>query len=607
MSKYINLVDKLTKEDKATITAYINKFGCIENEFIGIDKYLEQWSHSNQKLYKMLGEKLICEFPFSYSKTGSELEKEMSNLYYEENNFRKCFNRFVVKLADNKDSYNMYTDTIWLIKKLANINYLMNNKVEITLKYKKPDSKKMLQIQSGAKWFRAMSQLMNYFKDDHDWDLEAFEELRKQHAIIFSEKVIKGSLCLSIHPLDFMTMSDNSLNWSSCMSWTKDGCYHAGTVEMMNSNNVICAYLKDKKPYVFDKDRIDEQTGEIVGVWNNKRWRQLIYVTKDIIMTGKPYPYVATDLRNESLDKAKDLAAENLGWTYQYGPERYHDMVHIDRLSKMEKQRRWMRAKSYVKQNIIWDTKGMYNDMFNDSHTDYRCYRNEVDHTKIISVSGKCTCLACGGNVLEEDWDCYDYNDRYHNTGSVICHSCEREKFKCEYCDQVCPTEKFIISSVNGKICSHCFNKFLKVCPCCGRHAYIDRGVGKCFYNPYFYERLISEKEIEKAKEKMYYGDYRIYGFYDKEVRNYDAKKIDELLKDAETINLLGVYCCNDCLKELKNRFECGQHTHSFETERAWSGTIEWHIINPVEALPYIWPNLKKVTLEDYQTKRIVV
>ena len=78
---------------------------------------------------------------------------------------------------------------------------------------------------------------IEYFAAD-EW-----EEIRLAHSQIFNTNKMTGTLCLSIHPLDYATASDNDNGWSSCMSWRDDGCYRMGTVEMMNSPMVICAYF----------------------------------------------------------------------------------------------------------------------------------------------------------------------------------------------------------------------------------------------------------------------------------------------------------------------------------------------------------------------------
>ena len=597
MAAYIDLVEKLTEKDKKTLTTYITKYGCMGSEFVGIEKWLQNWSHANQKLYKMLGNQLIYEIPFTYEKPEKEVEREIDRLYYEENNFRSNYVRFF------RENEAITDEDQWKFTRLSNVNWIAQNKVPFTIKYRKPEAKKMLQIQEGAKWFRAMGQIIEYFKDDWDWDKKEFEELRKKHAIIFSEKIIKGSLCLSIHPLDYITMSDNSLNWTSCMNWAKDGgCYHAGTIEMMNSNNVICTYLKDKSPYVFDENNE-------YGVWNNKRWRQLIYATKDIIMTGKPYPYVSFDLRVKTLEVTKDLAKENLNWTYKFGPERYNDMVHIGNLSKMDQQRGWMRAKSYKKHNIIWDTKGMYNDMLNDPSTNYQCYRNAVDHTKIISVSGKCNCLSCNQPLLEENWDNeYEYNDRYSNTSEVICKDCMDTKFKCNYCHEGHEVgDPLVNSDLNGRICPECLNNFVRRCPCCGKLTYIDSSLSHMYYNPYVYESLMQgEKNRQKLSKFLHENGSRTINIYVLNDPAYSNEELDNDLRDKIDLHLLGLYCCNGCRHQLWNEIYHDPSSVEIEFDRMWFGHAKYTFVDPAKAEKYLWRNLEKATLEDFQTERVL-
>ena len=37
---YINLIDKISNEDKQILTTYINKYGCKLENFIGLDSWL---------------------------------------------------------------------------------------------------------------------------------------------------------------------------------------------------------------------------------------------------------------------------------------------------------------------------------------------------------------------------------------------------------------------------------------------------------------------------------------------------------------------------------------------------------------------------------------
>ena len=65
----MNLIEKLSKEDIAKINNYVSYYGGANGEFMGAEKWLEDWNDSNKKLYKLLGNNLILSIPFSYEKT----------------------------------------------------------------------------------------------------------------------------------------------------------------------------------------------------------------------------------------------------------------------------------------------------------------------------------------------------------------------------------------------------------------------------------------------------------------------------------------------------------------------------------------------------------
>ena len=479
---YINLIDKLTELDKKRITNYISIYGVNKQSFIGVEEWLQNWSHANQKLFKLLGGELIKEFDYAFVKDEAEIEylirQDLLSMP-----FRQDYSNFFWDYV--KKSETMTTEQVRFFNKLTDVDVFTNDSIKFGIKYKKPDSNKTLQIQAGMKPMRAFQKVMQYF-DEYPWSKDNFEKFRLKHSMIFNDKKVMGKLCVSIHPLDYITMSDNSLNWSSCMSWKDNGCYHAGTVEMMNSNNTLCCYLKDKTDYLFGLRyfrRITDGTVEPEEkdikkedyTWNNKRWRQLVYITKDIIMTGKSYPYYNETISKDLLVKVRELAEKNLSWSYTYGPERYYDMIHIDSNGKFVKNRDWVRYGNAIKHNIIWDTNGMYNDMFNDNHYNYWCVRNKVKSNKIISVSGKCNCLVCNAPVLDESYSGY-YNERFLGTDFVICSEC-RHNLQCDVCGCDCSFYNFYNISAYGvkrRICENCFKRNVKICPDCGKPMWTD-------------------------------------------------------------------------------------------------------------------------------------
>lgn len=525
-----NLLSVLPERDKELITRYVTKYGVYDG-FIGVDRWLEDWGKNKIKLYKMFGNQFSYTIPFSYEKGREELSRQMSELLYpftrgEDNkSFRRIFFDFldgyilydkelipdaIGKKEDNQpffkksDTQNKIED--FCIRAMDHYCWTENS-ITCSIKIKLPVLKKELQIQEGAKPVKAINKFLTYFapyfKDNKDYQflMKEFEKFRLAHSVILNDKLIKGDLVLSIHPLDFITMSDNDSNWESCMNWVGEGCYHVGTIEMMNSNNVIVCYITNKKDWTFDKD---SETGEAY-LWNNKKWRQLAYVTPEIIMTGKAYPYNNKQLSFTILEALDKLAKENLGITYEYGIERYEDMKYINTIASMDRARyyRNLPEHRYHKKNIIFDTKGMYNDMLNDSSTKYWCVRNKVKHNKIISYSGKAPCLCCGGPIIYETLDDYDYNERYANCGSAVCTDC-LENFRCDVCSETYSNKKhykiFLENGTEIQICEDCVRDYIRKCPDCGRTMFVESMYGA--YNICVDEKIDHLTTFIKLKEE---------------------------------------------------------------------------------------------------------
>lgn len=59
---------------------------------------------------------------------------------------------------------------------------------------------------------------------------------------------------------------------------------------MMNSNLTVIAYTKTKKKV----KRTD---------WNDKSWRCLFYINKNILLAGKEYPFQHEEMKKAILDK----------------------------------------------------------------------------------------------------------------------------------------------------------------------------------------------------------------------------------------------------------------------------------------------------------------
>ena len=463
-----NLINELSELDKKKLENYVHMYGTKEG-FIGVDAWLENWAKNKVKLYKLLGNKFEHRITFQYNKTRAELERQISELVI---NYREFFNDLIDWVWENN-----YPDEVTdFINSCYRINSILYDEISEGLKFKLENQRKMLQIQKGAKPVRALGRFLNYCKDEKGIGdlLQRFEKFRIAHSLVFNDKLIKGTLVFSINPIDFVTMSDNNSGWQSCMSWSDNGCYHIGTVEMMNSNNVICCYLENEVPYYFGD--ANHKTEEYQC--RNKKWRQLVYITKDIIVSGKSYPYMNDDMSKRVVETLRELAKENLKWTYSFGIERYQDMKWINGSYSMDRAKGFIHRKMTTKYNILFDSKGMYNDMLNDSNFHYWCVRNKVKHTKVISYSGKAPCLCCGNDVIRHSDYEDDYNERYYDCGQVVCGDCMDLK-RCEFCNEADALEghykvKNPATREEILVCEHCINNNTRICPECGKPFYVD-------------------------------------------------------------------------------------------------------------------------------------
>jgi len=574
-----NLINELPAEDKQKIEKYISLYGTKHN-FIGLDAWLTDWAKNKIKLYKLLGNSFIYKIPYQYEKDEKELDKQMCSLIQNDD----FISEFRAWVGNHYHEYEDFTgNEAQALLDIAHRNALVRDKIPFAFKYRREGAAREIQLQAGMKPMRAFSKILDYFKNEKEiQDLfPKYEKFRLKHSMILNDKIVKGNLVISIHPLDFMTMSDNASDWQSCMSWRDNGCYHVGTIEMMNSNNVVCCYLESKEPFYFNMKRKNDEKDESC-IWANKKWRQLCYITKDIIVSGKPYPYPNIDLSKFIISTLRGLAKDNLHWFYSFGPERYLDMKHINSAQSMDRVRRFIQRKDTFKHNIIFDTKGMYNDMLNDNGTEYWCVRNKVDHNKIISYSGKAPCLCCGAPIIRRDWDSDNYyNERYTNTGSAICEDCMERNFNCNSCGTQSPTLTYYsYEDRDGnveKICEECWNRKVFKCPCCGKPMVVDGD----WVIPSVFVAVKDKITPAEVKRRYFSWDYR-------------EGRLETL--ENNFLTMKPIFVCSDCEDYLNLQSEtwveecggwCGKVTHHFKV-------IPYEEGNITKYQHMFYPNLEK-------------
>lgn len=394
----------LNQRDKDMIADYIGTYASRMDNYYkpDINNVLHFWEEAKSKyLMNMFGDNLILEREIDYVASPEQLVQIFNSVnrptykFYDELYrlffYTKEFDPLIRDWSDNEEfsagrgNYSTYTY-------LSDRATLMDNVWRLGPKVFPLPNGRSFKVQPGTKISRIFSKLTK------EWQLPeaSWEHVRESQAIALSSRHFKGTLCLSIHPMDYMTMSDNEENWRSCMAWGLDnhhfGEYRCGTVEMMNSPYVVVAYVKNPNRFIFDDQ------------WNSKMWRELFVVHPQAIVNVMAYPVNNTFLTKYVLDWLKELA------------EKANVNVYADKMESPAEDRLYM------------TTNYMYNDCYRDEQFVYYAKDAAPDKMITINYSGVLNCMVCG-KIFEphgsiEDSDCAE--------SALICDDCE--PYHIAYC-----------------------------------------------------------------------------------------------------------------------------------------------------------------------------
>lgn len=443
----MQLIDHLSSKDMEIIKHYIQLCTEVEDP-APISHVLRVWNKQKRTLYKGLGHRLRVRIP---------VEIPRNTLYYQ-HELKAIYN--VYPIWDERDSQH-YLQNLEGMRETIHEDFVFEYFKFIAEQpwenYDKYQASRLLLHQNIEKGYistvkisgiqdevyhfkafkatvknnmRTVRTIQKVLKAMHFPYMDLFEKWRNKISDININKDIKADLIISIHPIDFMTMSDNNCDWSSCMSWINGGSYSAGTIEMMNSNMAVVAYLESKTPFYISYKEKQYQIP-------NKSWRTLVYIHKDIIVTGKAYPYFNEGLSKCCLAEIRKLFKKNLQWDYQYIDQLYRDNQHINNnfFLKEESLARFSRSKNHNKPKhaIYLYSNCMYNDLI-EYKDKYWCCRNWVPKTLKLCISGPVTCMCCG-DYIEEPNSIHNYDDIGSNK---VCDVCKTMR-----CCQVCGKVKF--------------------------------------------------------------------------------------------------------------------------------------------------------------------
>lgn len=525
----------LSKEDLAHISEYVDTFCCDEDQDdihlrIPIETYLEQWHEQKSKfLLSMFNNQLIHKSKVSYEKPSSKIYDDVYGTlfrgYRTEGDFneevirpiivmmekvlldgqvsdwpyRAMWSRDEVEIRVWNEQWGEQADYIRAINRaISDCDSYVENACDYNINLNRKDVvPHPASCSRGQKPFKLINQLIKCYrpyvqkKDPSKYNDEFFDTLsrniekwRIKHSQILNVTTLKGNLCLSIHPLDYITASDNDCDWDSCMTWTREDCpgeYRLGTVEMMNSPIVVVAYLESSTPYYpVSRD----------WAWNNKKWRGFYIVDRNVITSIRSYPYQAPDLEEQVV---KELAA----MAEAAGYPSYQGESQVGRTTMLGDKK------------LLFNTNAMYNDTEYhprraraSSEPDFDILERNED-IYLLNYSGPTVCCECGKIFVRtiDEAEKLNCEDCEGGLRCACCHSIIEDddnaiiidgKYYCDECVVFDPIAKAPLLWQNGKnpdchtIMFHCTEK--------------DRQGNTCNFEWAFY---VNNETLEKLKPTL--------------------------------------------------------------------------------------------------------
>ena len=449
------LFEKIT-EDEIRIIEKLRRHPAEENasdffkgNFVDTETFLRHWEYYKTPLAQVFKDSLILKKPVKIQLPDAVLEQKILEIFYQTAfiDFKYSIYAYIERL--NKENWNNPIEgNVYSINEIFSYhifneqNWLLNcyNGPVFTIKI---SPNKTIKVSPGIKIIKLLQKIVKEYNDPVVED--TFETIRIQHSQILNEAKIESTLCISIHPLDYMTASVNNNDWTSCMNWY-DGEYRRGVIEMMNSPCVIVAYIESKSQELEWYDGGDKYL-----TWNSKKWREFFIVNNQMICGIKGYPYWNKELEKITIQWLAELFNSiNYG---NYGNKIY-EWVYDSDAGIFDDERN-------ISVNFVIECgPAMYND-FSRSDTHQIAVAENIQKenggqkTVFLDYSGPSECVCCGDII-------YDFGDEE----SLFCNSCN-DHYYCCHCSDNIYTSADLYEHNDRYYCSDCYYN-LPECDICG-------------------------------------------------------------------------------------------------------------------------------------------
>jgi len=220
-----------------------------------VDKYLDTWANNKYEFYLLFGKRLTIEKKIDVEMTESEMREKVGELCCDFPQYCATIERFGAdhfqrNVCGDSSLFSKYVKGYSPTEKLTGF-------------------------------------LSKLYKD------KTFDDAV---ATMISNRYVKAHLSISIDPYDYLTMSLNNHDWSSCQEIGR-GEYATGAASILLDETTLMSFKYNGRqlPYARKNYKFDG---------NDKSWRQCIYVDKKTssAIFGRQYPTASNDIAKEIRD-----------------------------------------------------------------------------------------------------------------------------------------------------------------------------------------------------------------------------------------------------------------------------------------------------------------
>lgn len=297
--------------------------------------------------------------------------------------------------------------------------------------------KPTMSITKGGKFSKSLKTFFDLRGDDSEKQGQMLKDLQSLYSTYrqnFSAKK-KGKLFLSIDPYDYLTISDNNHNWSSCHSMI-DGEYRIGNLNYMADGVTAVGY--------YASDDLCAETLDAFGdirTWNSKRWRVLIHMQvidgRLTVAYNKQYPFTSDKLMGEMDNLLMSICGDTEPSTFVS-----YDDARVNRNELM--------------------IRGYDTCQYTDFRVGNQCFIRMSDSVLFtkesidsLTIGEPVLCLTCGNHITTRA-----------ETGQ--CDYCS-EEFYCEDCDGYYNEEDMVyLPEEDRYVCYSCYDQMNTICESCG-------------------------------------------------------------------------------------------------------------------------------------------